>query len=577
VISAKRILKALAVGLMLAVPAYAISKVNLFGLEGASDRLADQVYQRVTAADYGKSRAGQRAISVVYLDETSIENMKGYGWTRFPPTYDQQWMMLDDLINVGGAPPAAMFVDFVYMGQGGPAEGFEGFLAGVAAATRAEAWEDRPACTADPLSKIACVVAAGGTPIIFAKPSPADLDLFTDVQRALDRVTVLAPALVGEEAYPLITDYRFDPAKAQRLGVHGFDVSPAMAMYAAYCLKRTDACGIAGIRALKARGIAALNARPPPGAPALDRVFDAPLDVVWGSRPDPQYLAMTQAVSGRPAACRGQASGWRGRVLEQMTGLRGPGAGVRQECPYSLSLGYDRLVAGQGLETKDVERLLAGRMVLVGGHFRASSDWVESPVHGQVPGVQYHAMALDNLIEDGPDYRRNASAMLDSDLLKSLLVFALAVCGVLGVMTRNSLLDEAIAEGMEPRLRSAVYGPLYLMLFLTSIGVVAFATWLGVAYAHRSPINWIGLTGVTLAFLFYATRQTLPADLVGSLEKIRIVRRFLVWRRRCEAILKFEEDRLLPPKPRRPPAVSTTPAPSAIETEPAQETVDAQA
>jgi hypothetical protein len=119
---------------------------------------------------------------------------------------------------------------------------------------------------------------------------------------------------------------------------------------------------------------------------------------------------------------------------------------------------------------------------------------------------------------------------------------------------------------MEPRLRSAVYGPLYMLLFATSIGVVGLATWFGVVYAHRSPINWIGLSGVAIGFLFYATRQTLPADLSGSLEKVRIVRRFLAWRRLCASAMKFEEDRLLQPKPPRPPA-----APVA-DPEPAQET-----
>ncbi|HEV7386272.1 MAG TPA: hypothetical protein VGN89_15420, partial [Phenylobacterium sp.] len=288
-----RVLKALAVSLLLAASAYAVSKLNLFGLENASDRLADSVYQRITAADYGPDRKGQRAVSLVYLDETSIEAMKGYGWTRFPPTYDQQWTLLDDVLNAGGAPPAAVFVDFVYMGQGGAADGFDAFAAGIAAATRATAWADRPGCTADPLMKIACIVAAGGVPIVLAKPSPADLDLFTDVQRRLDRVSVLAPALVGQQAYPTITAYGFDAAKAARLGVHGFDVSPAFAVYAAYCLRRADACGIAGFRALQAAGRRAL-AGGAPRAPDLSGTFDAPLDVVWGSRPDPDYLRMTE-------------------------------------------------------------------------------------------------------------------------------------------------------------------------------------------------------------------------------------------------------------------------------------------
>ncbi len=541
-----RVFKALIVSLLLACSAYAVSKINLFGFESASDRLADQVYQRITAADYGADRRGQQAVSVVYLDESSIEAMKGYGWTRFPPTYDQQWTMIEDTLYAGGEPPAAIFVDFVYMGQGGANDGFETFITGIAGATRAQAWADKPGCVADPLMKLACIVAAGGTPILFSKPSPAELDLFTDAQRRIDAVAVLAPAMVGEQAYPMITRYGFDAAKSRRLGVHDFDLSPALGLYAVRCLRDADGCGLAQFRTLSRRAQAALGGAAAK-APDLEPVFDAPLDVVWGSRPDPAYLAMTRAVSGADAPCRSPDSGWRARLGDQVAGWRGAGAGSgdRQECPYALTLGYDRLVAGVGLEAGDLRRLLAGRLVLIGGHFRASNDWVESPVHGQVPGVHYHAMALDNLIEAGPDYRRNANRFIDSDLLKSLLIALLAFCGVLGVMLRNNLLDQAIEAGMEPKLRAIIYGPLYLGLFLISIIAVAGATWFGVVYAHRSPINWIGLTTCALGFLFYATRQTLPADLCGSLEKFPLIARFLKAHRFCASALKFEEDRLL--------------------------------
>jgi hypothetical protein len=550
-IVAGRILKALLISLLLAGSAYAVAKLNLFGLESASDRLADGVYQRITAADYGADRKGQRQISVVYLDETSMEAMKGYGWTRFPPTYDQQWSMFDDLMSVGGAPPAAIFADFVYTGQGGPNEGFQTFISGIAAATKASAWQRASGCQADPLIKIACIEAAGGTPMIFAKPSPAELDLFTDVQRQLDAVAVLAPALVGEQAYPLITRYPFDAAKAQRLGVHGFDVSPAMAMYAAWCLRQPDDCGVAGFADVKARARAALAGKPV--APSdLTATFNAPMDVVWGSRPDPDYLAMTQAVTGQAAPCRGAGSGWLGRLGDQMAGLRGPASGARQECPYALTLGYDRIVAGLGLQSSDLTRLLAGKLVMLGGQFRASNDWVESPVHGQAPGVHYHAMALDNLVEDGVDYRRNASLMLDSDLLKSLLIAALAFCGVLGVMARNSLLDHAIATRTEPKLRAIVYGPLYLAIFGVSLAIVFVTTWLGVSYLHRAPINWIGISACVLGFLFYATRQTLPADILGSIEHLKWVQRAMAAHRLFRHHLKFEEDRLVARRAPRP-------------------------
>ena len=555
-ISASGLLKAVFVSLALALSAYAVAKIDLFGLESASDRVADAVYQRITAADYGSARKGQSAISVISLDDTSLQTMRGFGWTRFPPTYDQQWTMLDDLMSVGGAPPAAMYVDFVYMGEGAPGEGFGTFVGGVAAATRATAWSAKPGCAADPLVKIACIVAVGGTPIVFAKPSPADLDFFPDAEQTLDRIAVLAPALVGVTAYPLITRYDFGPAKAARLGVHGFDISPAMAMYSAYCLRRRDACGVAAFGRLAARAHLALQGRPSPPEDYL-KVFDAPMDVVWGSRPDPDYLAITRAVSGRAAPCRGAGATWADRLGEQLMDLRGPGAGERQECPYTLTLAYDRIVAGAGLTQKDLARVLAGRLVMVGGEFHASSDWVESPVHGEVPGIQYHAMALDNLVEYGSEYRRNAKAMLDSDLLKCLLMGALAFCGILGVMARNSLLDHALATRSESRLRPTIYGPLYVTLFGASIGVVLLATWLGVTYAHRSPINWIGIITCVLGFLFYATRETLPADVLGSIEHIGPVRRLLVAGKAFRSAMKFEEERLV----RRPPAPSE-PAPA---------------
>jgi hypothetical protein len=545
-----RILKALLVSVLLAGSAYAVAKINLFGLESASDRLADGVYQRITAADYGADRKGQQLVSVVYLDETSMEALKGVGWTRFPPTYDQQWQMFDDLMQSGGAPPAAIYADFVYTSPGAPTEGFDTFLNGVAAATKASAWSQAPGCLVDPLIKIACIEAAGGTPLIFAKPSPAELDIFTDTQARLDGVAVLASALVNAQAYPTLITYGFDAAKNARLGVHAFDISPALGMYEAWCLRQADACGIAVFAQLRARAPQAIAGKvfAPTDASAT---FAAPLDVVWGSRPDPDYLRMTQAVTGQPAPCRGAAGGWTQRLLEQLGDLRGPAGGARQECPYALTLGYDRIVAGLGLQQSDLARLLAGRLVMLGGQFRASNDWVESPVQGQAPGVHYHAMALDNLVEDGANYRRNATLLLDSDLLKSLLIAALAFVGVMGVMTRNSLLDHAIATRSQPKLRGVVYAPLYLAIFGVSIGAVALTTWLGVSLLHSAPINWIGIYACVLGFLFYATRETLPADILGSIEHLPIVQRALAAHHRVRQTLKFEEDRLYKPKAAR--------------------------
>jgi hypothetical protein len=456
--------------------------------------------------------------------------------------------MFDDLMQVGGAPPTAIYADFVYTGAGGPNEGFDHFIAGIAAATKASVWGQAPGCQVDPLIKIACIEAAGGTPFIFAKPSPGELDIFTDTQRQLDAVSVLAPALVNIQAYPMVTSYGFTPAKNAALAVHSFDISPGLGMYEAWCLTQKDACGVPAFALLRQRAPQALAGKVFP-ATDVGVAFNAPLDVVWGSRPDPDYLTMTKAVTGQAAPCRSAGTGWLQRLGEQLTVLRGPATGDRQECPYNLTLGYDRMVSGLGLQSSDLSRVLAGKLIMVGGQFRTSNDWVESPVQGQAPGVHYHAMALDNLVEDGVNYRRNANMMLDSDLLKSLLIAALAFCGVMGVMARNSLLDHAIATRMEPKLRTVVYGPLYLVIFGTSIGIVAVATWLGVSLLHSAPINWIGIYACVLGFLFYATRETLPADILGSIEHWRWVQRLRARLHLFQAFLKFEEDRLIKARP----------------------------
>ncbi len=86
-------------------------------------------------------------------------------------------------------------------------------------------------------------------------------------------------------------------------------------------------------------------------------------------------------------------------------------------------------------------------------------------------------------------------------------------------------------------------------MFALSLAVVATATWVGVSYAHRSPINWIGISACAVGFLFYATRQTLPADVLGSIEHLPAVRRIMLWARWARRGLKFEEDRLFGPHP----------------------------
>lgn len=54
--------------------------------------------------------------------------------------------------------------------------------------------------------------------------------------------------------------------------------------------------------------------------------------------------------------------------------------------------------------------LLRERIVFVGVNLPALNGRVISPVQGQLPGVYFHAVALDNLITYGANYPRQPSA-----------------------------------------------------------------------------------------------------------------------------------------------------------------------
>ncbi|MEI5996285.1 CHASE2 domain-containing protein [Paraburkholderia bengalensis] len=64
------------------------------------------------------------------------------------------------------------------------------------------------------------------------------------------------------------------------------------------------------------------------------------------------------------------------------------------------------------------------KIVLLGTARRFGGDYINSPISGRIPGVYLHAMALDNLLTYGANYKRVTSLSLtsDTDNLKLLLL-----------------------------------------------------------------------------------------------------------------------------------------------------------
>ena len=102
---------------------------------------------------------------------------------------------------------------------------------------------------------------------------------------------------------------------------------------------------------------------------------------------------------------------------------------LKEDCPYTATLSVAHLL---GTFDPDVERAIRNKAVFYGAGFDAATDRVISPTYHDLPGVYLHAMAYDNLVSLGKDYKRAdrlawprptwRGAMADIGLLVALIV-----------------------------------------------------------------------------------------------------------------------------------------------------------
>lgn len=111
-------------------------------------------------------------------------------------------------------------------------------------------------------------------------------------------------------------------------------------------------------------------------------------------------------------------------------GTEGPLAPL---CPYHATLSMDQV---NQLSDTEIAPYLKDRFVLVGAQVPGQNDFATSPVQGLVPGIHMHAMALDNLLVYGPDYKlseewswRGSSALWLPALFAVMAVFAVQALG----------------------------------------------------------------------------------------------------------------------------------------------------
>lgn len=315
-----------------------------YGLGSASERAAERAVYRLLSGLYDASKSEQ-SILVVLFNDQSIANLYPYLWESndWPLSYSDQASILTTLMSLE---PRGVFYDVMWMKQ----RSLDGSY------NRA-------------IQHLKAMEQATQIPLWFARGT-SDSNMTEGIEQDLKSFSSLAiNGWEGEgDLYPLHSDNT---------------PNTATMLYNFYC-EQMDCQGIRDVN-----------------APSMS--------VRWNANSAPILLPH------RNQQCRDRGSAFQLLVqtiksvainiipwLEEENQL--------QLCPPQRVLYVDELMAmvrsPNESERERVKSIVEGSIVLVGGQIEGVQDYVLSPVHGSLPGVFFHAMALDNLITFGQSYTR---------------------------------------------------------------------------------------------------------------------------------------------------------------------------
>ncbi len=456
-------------------------------------------------AKYDTGQApGRDDITIVYLDEKSLLRHAGFG-LGFGLSLREHRDMLDDLAPPPAADgtwmapqPHAIFVDIIFANiapdlktytDALPAENkaaveaeacarlpahptdpkddtqtahVKCYIATVARITHYDQWRTERQCQHDSAAKLICILRTGGVPVIFAtadeliSPTASPELPGTPINQALDEVALTAPAFVSTSGYELVGENKDGrpSTAAERLHTH-YRLSPAAALYVANC----------GVEwAYTNKDCPHKPVIHQPGAPfnkgsvspigvqadgaVWSDAFKTPIAVKWGvggSDRDDAFVGMIDRLHGDNLALRCRpagtgASDFAIRIAKELAPPLFP-EGRRSDCPYTHAIPYTDF--DSDLITKEDRALIQrGKIVMVAGQYEHSGDWLAGP-NKALPGIYYHAMALDNLIKSNAGYQKVAAPIVrGSNLSLStgktfVAIFALNLLSGLVIMVLN--------------------------------------------------------------------------------------------------------------------------------------------
>lgn len=346
---------------------------NFLDSEEALKRLAARSFAPLLTQDYGT--AGQRQITVVTIDDGDLKEY-GLGWpvalefhqrlikriAGVPPEPDPPDPLYPDSTPPPPPPahkPKAIFLDLLFLDRRPPEQ--------VAA-----------------LKDAVCAAAARGVPLHYASYQRSDLSSNVEDMLRTARTDAGEPCAIAVQA----------PVEIDRLDQHQWT-------YPLTLVPGPQAHD----RARPSRSVAlTLYCRHEPEHCPQDT--SEPMALMWPTgahKTNSKILVEHDETGDVKAICRDGWHWWEAvpfhsfipRLWHWVWGTTPPKA--RPLCPYNQVVPASAF-KGIGFTDQQLADALDKRYVLIGLNLAGINDHVLSPVHGRLPGVHSHAVALDNLI-----------------------------------------------------------------------------------------------------------------------------------------------------------------------------------
>lgn len=154
------------------------------------------------------------------------------------------------------------------------------------------------------------------------------------------------------------------------------------------------------------------------------------MEIIWASGPP---LAVNHWIE-----CK-QNEGFRklGEILSE-----GPQTEkIKSGCPYTPTISVRHLLDPRYINHPEIKNALENRSVFYGAGFQGAGDIVVSPVYKALPAVYLHAMAHDNLLTLGKNYKRAdetfISKLINQGLLFVIVLILLCPATMIGWFTKR--------------------------------------------------------------------------------------------------------------------------------------------